>query len=175
MSACDHWDGFSHCTECCDEQTSAAYRLIGEQKERITELEQTLARFEDATEIRPPVLGELTPEDHAQAYTAAWLEGKVKQLQAREQMIHELGRGYAAIKLKNRELEARAAQLTEALALAKKFMRHHPACDLIADYGGVLVIERVADCSCGHTAAMEKVVLALPRPTVVIECGEKKQ
>ena len=42
MSACDHWDGFSHCTECCDNQTSAAYRLIGEQKAELATTRQML-------------------------------------------------------------------------------------------------------------------------------------
>ena len=120
MSACDHWDGFSHCTECCDNQTSAAYRLIGEQKAELATTRQML-------------------RDTAQS-------------------------------LQDEENEN--TRLTEALALAKKFMRHHPACAWIADYGSVLVIGRVADCSCGHTAAMEKAVLALPRPTVVVECGD---
>src|SRR3990167_8175516 len=120
MSACDHWDGFSHCTECCDEQTGAAYRLIGEQKAELATTRQML-------------------RDTAQS-------------------------------LQDEENEN--TRLTEALELAKRFMRHHPACAWIADYGSVLVIGRVADCSCGHTAAMEKVVLALPRPTVVIECGD---
>ena len=103
MSACDHWDGFSHCTECCDNQTRAAYRLIGEQKAELATTRQML-------------------RDTAQS-------------------------------LQDEENEN--TRLTEALALAKKFMRHHPACAWIADYGSVLVIGRVADCSCGQGEAMK--------------------
>ena len=67
------------------------------------------------------------------------------------------------------EQTKRIMQLTEALTLAKGYMRHKPECAL---YIPISANSKVY-CDCGHTAAMERVVLALPRPTVVVECGDK--
>ena len=64
----------------------------------------------------------------------------------------------------------RVKQLIEALTLAKGFMRHPDDCAetlILAALRG-----KPVECSCGYAEAEERVVLALPRPTVVVECGD---
>lgn len=104
------------------------------QDQRIDKLEATnrrlqeeLDRFKDATEIAAPDYTNV-PLHELQPVYMKWLEGKVKQLQAREQMVHEQGRQYAEAKLENRRLR-------EALETI----------DALDDrYAGVSIAKRVA-------------------------------
>ena len=99
---------------------------------RIEELE----RLKDACVIVMPD----APEDR-ESYTV-WLESKIKQLQAREQLVHEQGRGYAEPKLENRKLRAEVEQLTKDRDAAHDYLggllrSRHPDINLLDTLTGI--------------------------------------
>ena len=82
----------------------------------IEELRQEVQRYKDAAVVALPEYDDELPR-------ITWLVGKVRQLQLREQMVHELGRSYAEPKLENRALRGEIEELRRQLEQCRSACR----------------------------------------------------
>lgn len=103
-----------------------SWKRVERLEREIERLMGELARFKEAVEILPP-----QPPVFEGSLYVLWLEGKVRQLQGREQLIHEQGRGYAEPKLENRQLRDKVERLEKALSVARDELSNIRLCGTI--------------------------------------------